>query len=742
MFIGLYLLALAGSAACVGVFVHQVLAEQGYAAGFAASVWLTTGVASAYIAAQFAFMGLLGLVKPAKGGKVAAAEMLSLGAAVILVPYLSGAEIPWPDPLLERAAPLVFLGLFASIHVALKLVSFFAALQSEPTSHAYGLVWLGLAVAAAGVSYTSSTRWMTELEAARPRAPEKSEVWRVGSVYSLARVMPEGALAEMPIDWEPGQSLTLRWAPLAGDDAPAPTRAYVTISMQGDYAKDYRRRVDLTEDGWAHLRVPALEIPPGLQSCSVYWTQAQEPGWRRVTGFRPLRTGGRSVLLSGPYVHSERDSHDGPNVVVVLIDGLGPGHIVRGGAADGPTPGLDRFAFTSVDFQRAYTVAPDSPATAATLLTGLNPLRHGYLGTHAGPLPDDALSLGEMLRKRGYATAAFTEGEGLDTLDFGYGLERGFADFDPFFAERAAPAPEGPPETEDAATLFEPQSPDPDQGERGEGAEAAASEPEAELESEPEVPLPSDPVGSAATLDRARKWLDLHAPTQFLLFVRLTELRRAVERGWSADGVEGESEETGASPEATFHASLARIDRHLGAFVKHIRDFDTRSNTLVVVTSPFAYAFDGDEGTPTAALTEENLAVPLYIWAQWIPRDERNDEVSLEDVLPALLGQLDLTAPSGLDGLDCLSGPVGGQPISVGGDPLVMTMRSPRWRLYWNTGRTAFHAARMPEEEPVLFEMRGRGGPVDVTQRFPDTVALWQDRLRGRLEEHDRLWLR
>lgn len=739
MFIGLYLLALAGSAACFGVFVHQVLAEQGYAAGFAASAWLTTGVACAYIAAQFTFMGLLGLVKPAKGGKVAAAEMLSLAAAAILIPYLAGVEIPWPDPLLERAAPLVFLGLFASLHVALKLVSFFAALQSEPTSHAYGLVWLGLALAAAGVSYTSSTRWMSELDAARLRAPEESEVRRVGTVYSLARVMPEGALAEMPIDWEPGQSLALRWAPLAGDDAPAPTRAYVTVSMQGDYAKDYRRRVDLNEDGWAHLRVPALEIPPGLRSCSVYWTPTQEPGWRRVTGFRPLRTGGRSVLLSGPYVHSERDSHDGPNVVMVLIDGLGPEHIVRGGAADGPTPGLDRFAFTSVDFRRAYTVAPDSPAAAATLLTGLNPLRHGYLGAHAGPLPDEALLLGEMLRRRGYATAAFTEGEGLDTLDFGYGLERGFADFDPVFAERAAPAPEGPPEAEDAATLFEPLAPDLD--EEAEDAKATASEPEPEAA--PEVPLPGDPVGSAATLDRARGWLDLHAPTQFLLFIRLTELRRAVEHGWSADGVAGESEEASASPEAAFHASLARIDRHLGAFVKHIRDFDTGSNTLVVVTSPFAYAFDQREDTPRVGLADENLAVPLYIWAQWIPRGERDDEVSLEDVLPALLGQLDLTAPSGLDGLDCLAGPVGGQPISVGGDPLVMTMRNPRWRLYWNTGRTAFDAAqRMPEQDPVLLEIRGRGGPVDATQRFPDTAALWLQRLRARLDEHDQIWLR
>jgi len=57
MFIALYLLALAGSAACLGVFVHQVLAEQGYAAGFTASAWLTAGVACAYIAAQFLFMG-------------------------------------------------------------------------------------------------------------------------------------------------------------------------------------------------------------------------------------------------------------------------------------------------------------------------------------------------------------------------------------------------------------------------------------------------------------------------------------------------------------------------------------------------------------------------------------------------------------------------------------------------------------------------------------------------------------
>ena len=91
------------------------------------------------------------------------------------------------------------------------------------------------------------------------------------------------------------------------------------------------------------------------------------------------------------------------------------------------TPNLDRLAAQSCIFDDAYTVAPITLPAHASLLTGLYPASHGVHENTAHQLPKDALTLAEILKGRGYATAATV---GAFVLDPMYGIDQGFDHYD------------------------------------------------------------------------------------------------------------------------------------------------------------------------------------------------------------------------------------------------------------------------------------------------------------------------
>jgi len=68
------------------------------------------------------------------------------------------------------------------------------------------------------------------------------------------------------------------------------------------------------------------------------------------------------------------------------------------------TPNLDRFVARGTMFHRAYCPNPTCTPTRASIITGLNPSRHGAysLGTK---LPETVPTLGEHLRQAGYSAA-------------------------------------------------------------------------------------------------------------------------------------------------------------------------------------------------------------------------------------------------------------------------------------------------------------------------------------------------
>ncbi|MBP7146261.1 MAG: sulfatase [Acidobacteria bacterium] len=103
-------------------------------------------------------------------------------------------------------------------------------------------------------------------------------------------------------------------------------------------------------------------------------------------------------------------------------------------AAAPNTPVLDAIAARGARFDQAITQAPFTPASHASILTGLNPPRHGVRRLVGQRLADGATPLAEILSGRGYRCAAFV---GSHALSRAYGLDRGFELYDDVFDSTA-----------------------------------------------------------------------------------------------------------------------------------------------------------------------------------------------------------------------------------------------------------------------------------------------------------------
>jgi choline-sulfatase len=89
----------------------------------------------------------------------------------------------------------------------------------------------------------------------------------------------------------------------------------------------------------------------------------------------------------------------------------------------GNTPRLDQLSRESVVFEHAITSTPYTGAAHATILTGQLPPEHGLRDFLNQALPEEAVTLPELLKPAGYDTAAFVS---TYVLDARYGIGQGF----------------------------------------------------------------------------------------------------------------------------------------------------------------------------------------------------------------------------------------------------------------------------------------------------------------------------
>ena len=120
-----------------------------------------------------------------------------------------------------------------------------------------------------------------------------------------------------------------------------------------------------------------------------------------------------------------------PNIFLITIDTLRADHVHCYGYNQIQTPALDDLAKGGIRFAQAFTPSPLTNSSHTSILTGLPPSVHGV--TDFGiPLDDSHVTMAELLKAKGYHTAAFIGAVVLDSKTLAPGLDRGFDFYDNF----------------------------------------------------------------------------------------------------------------------------------------------------------------------------------------------------------------------------------------------------------------------------------------------------------------------
>src|SRR5688500_232784 len=120
-----------------------------------------------------------------------------------------------------------------------------------------------------------------------------------------------------------------------------------------------------------------------------------------------------------------------PPVILVSVDTLRADHVTSYGSRGRPTRSIDSLTRGGTLFAQANSQVPLTLPSHASMLTSTQPFTNGT-DDNGQVLGQTAVTLAEVLKQRGYSTAAFVGGF---VLDRRFGLDQGFDHYDsPFQA--------------------------------------------------------------------------------------------------------------------------------------------------------------------------------------------------------------------------------------------------------------------------------------------------------------------
>ncbi len=183
---------------------------------------------------------------------------------------------------------------------------------------------------------------------------------------------------------------------------------------QAGYLRLLADEVTARLDPWGGIAAGAALGLGALAAGVRRWRRAPARPWPRLgraaVAVVALVAALRLALLADAVVASR-----GPNLVLISVDTLRADHLGCYGSARPTSPAVDaRLAATGVTFENVVSQSPKTTPSHMTMLTSLYPSVHGvemWKETEPGKVLNPAvLTLAEVLKNAGYATAAFTGG--------------------------------------------------------------------------------------------------------------------------------------------------------------------------------------------------------------------------------------------------------------------------------------------------------------------------------------------
>lgn len=307
-----------------------------------------------------------------------------------------------------------------------------------------------------------------------------------------------------------------------------------------------------------------------------------------------------------------------PHVVFVVVDTVRADRIGAFGYENSVTPTLDRLATEGVSFQRTISQAPWTRPSIGSMLTSRYPRDLGLYEEKHEVLPADALTLPEILGSEGFRTIGVTANPNLNRA---FGFEQGFD----VYVESSA--------------VWQWMEPEDDQ-------------------------TRAPKTGLNRAPDRFREVisaLDAETPKEaaqpHFVFIDVMEAHE-----WHKDGVLRPRFENlfKGRKDAAYLRTLHQVDHDLGEFLSAILSRPGWEDTLVVAVSDHGEGLTSHRNVKDGrfhgwVLYDSQIWVPWVMWSSTdrVPKGVAvQPSVRLLDVVPTLLGLLDVDAPADLRGTD------------------------------------------------------------------------------------------
>jgi len=365
----------------------------------------------------------------------------------------------------------------------------------------------------------------------------------------------------------------------------------------------------------------------------------------------------------------------GCSVILISIDTMRPDHLGCYGHHHPTSPNIDRFAEEATLFRVAISQASTTLRSHTTMLTSLFTFQHRANRRPARPVPEEATTLAEVLRREGYQTAAFTGGGQLNPV---FGLTQGFDVYDDQsqrdFATTVADSIEWL-EAEPRGKFF---------------LFLHTYEVHAPYEPDPELYAVLEDDGESLLPDQISVELIDRLNTEFF-------------------GQPNFRDADARKVALSYDAEIMSVDRAFGGLVEYLRASGVYDDLMIVLTADHGEEFGehGTVGRHAQALYDEIIKVPLIIK---FPRDAYstaivNSQVRIIDIPPTITDVLRIARPPSFEGVnlvDLVSGKTraGSFAISERGNTRPSyAVRTDRWKLY--DGRLYDLAADPRERDDV-----------------------------------------
>ena len=442
------------------------------------------------------------------------------------------------------------------------------------------------------------------------------------------------------------------------------------------------------------------------------------------------------TLLAVLHTTDYAKAADKPNIVFIMADDLGTGHLGFNGQEKIRTPNIDELCEKGLYFNQVYAGCAVCAPCRSVLMTGYHMGHTSVRGNSGGiPLVDEDITVAEILKKAGYATGCFGKWGLGDALSSGMATRQGFDTFFGYYDQVHAHSYYPAYLWHNDRKYYLPGN----SGRESDG-------------------LTGDTRGQYTHDEIQTKVLDFiqqHRDRPFFCYVPYTiphtellvpEDSLAEYAGTFAEPnpyiTESKHYQDQPQPRAAYAAMITRLDRSVGQIMRLLERLDLEEKTIVFFTSdngaqgsggPDLEFFRGNMHLRGAKgmMYEGGIRVPMIV--QWTGHIQPNTTSDLPwyfpDVMPTL-AELTGTSehlPDNIDGISVLP--------AILGEDVVGRKQTTHEFMYWELGSGRrirkgvrmgdWKAVQMEPKQPIeLFNLADdESETINVAERHPDVVA-------------------